>query len=877
MLKLKHPSTSPFEHESLAAIGQRHNAGTRTCAELVPWLFACNQQTLVCKDSSLLAAFEYSGPDTDSITAGSMLKLIEDLTQSLVGLSHQPITLWWTVYRRQISGYDTLPLPDLYAQMVDDERRRAFEQSGSYLNHHYLTIARPPEAGLDRFSGRLSHALSHDGLPLYKAFWQAVRGTFSDQYAFAYTADELDHQVEDFEGLLSALLAGLPNLKCTRLSGYRLGAFLHAACSPCAEDKTTTGISDHPFLDVALPDTEVIPGHDFLSFEGNGCKRYALALSVPVARENWPDQIAPTTLDDLLKINGELTLSHVFRLASRVRAERFIDSMRKYHDNRRLDIRGLLSAALKKGDTEHVGQNRARAQAANEADTLRGAVSMGQEAYGWYNLTILAWSPVFAAGGPDAAQAASAAHSAYTQASATCKAAEDIMRAAHFMPVREKLHALSAFTVTIPGMWSECARWAFIDAQILARLAPLRTVAQGERYNPHLSQEMGMDCPALATFPTEYGPPFHFTGYFNDVGHVLLCGDSGSGKTAFLNLSWTLFRKYPGAMIYLFDKDYSSRIPVLMQGGTYLDIQPENEHSARFNPVALLAHERHFEWLKDWILFLGSLRGYTPNAQGDAQLVNALRATRHIDRKLWQLHAIYSQLPDGSFKQQLAAWVGSGAYAHYFDNLEDSFASTSIMGIELGKIIHNSLVAPALLDLCFYQIDDTLTRNRLNGKIAPTFIGLPEVWHLLDNPRFANKIVDWVSTLRKKLGCVWMDTQSPESYLNSPVYPSLRDNVPTCIFLPPSGNLAPSQREALETGFGLHAGQIHGIEKGTRKRDYFITQKNGFARRLSLTLDRRTLAILRSELSAQAIFERHYRSGHAAWQARYFEEMTHVS
>lgn len=100
------------------------------------------------------------------------------------------------------------------------------------------------------------------------------------------------------------------------------------------------------------------------------------------------------------------------------------------------------------------------------------------------------------------------------------------------------------------------------------------------------------------------------------------------------------------------------------------------------------------------------------------------------------------------------------------------------MGIELGKIIHNSLVAPALLDLCFYQIDDTLTRNRLNGKIAPTFIGLPEVWHLLDNPRFANKIVDWVSTLRKKLGCVWMDTQSPESYLDSPVYPSLRDNVP---------------------------------------------------------------------------------------------------
>ncbi|MCX8566934.1 MAG: type IV secretion system protein VirB4 [Glomeribacter sp. 1016415] len=875
MLKLKPPKTSALEQESP---GQRRSSDTRTCSELVPWLFACNPATVVCKDSSLLAAFEYSGPDTDSITAGEMLKLIEDLTQTLISLSRQPLTLWWTVQRRRISGYDTLPLPDLYAQIVDDERRQAFAQSGSHLNRHYLTIIRPPEAGLDRFSGRLSHALSHDGLPLYKALLQALRGTFSDQYAFAYTAAELHHQIEEFEALLGHLLAGLPNLKCSRLSGAQLSAFLHATCSPCAENQTSVDLSDHPFLDLALPDTEIIPGHDFLSFEGNGRKRYAVALSIPVARENWPDQVAPTTLDDLLKVQGELTINQVYRLVSQARAERFINSMRKYHDNRQLDVRGLLSAALKKGNSDQVRHNLARAQAASETDALHGEVSMGQQAYGWYNLTILAWSPVFEAGGPDSIQSASAERAAYAQASATCKAAEAILRTAHFTPVREKLHALSAFSVTIPGMWRECARWAFIDAQVLARLAPLRTVAQGERYNLHLSREMGIACPALATFPTEYGTPFHFTGYFDDVGHVLLCGDSGSGKTSFLNLSWTLFRKYSGATIYLFDKDYSSRIPVLMQGGTYLDIAPEHgESTICFNPIALLAHERHLEWLKDWILFLGSLRGYQPGAQDDMQLLNVLRATRNIDRALWRLCAIYSQLPDGPFKQQLASWVGDGAYAHYFDNLEDSFTATNLIGIEVGKIIHHPLVAPPLLDLCFYRLDDTLTMNRLNGAIAPTFIGLPEVWHLLDNPRFAKKIVDWISTLRKKLGSVWMDTQSPESYLHSPVYPSLRDNVPTCIFLPPSGSFNPSQRAALETGLGLHAGQIQGIEKGTRKRDYFITQKNGFARRISLALDLRTLAILRSELSAQAIFERHYRSGHPAWRARYFEEMTHAT
>ncbi|RYP44831.1 hypothetical protein DL770_011457 [Monosporascus sp. CRB-9-2] len=122
-----------------------------------------------------------------------------------------------------------------------------------------------------------------------------------------------------------------------RLAGKRLGGFMHAVCSPPSDHITELDIPETPALDQAMCDTEITPGHDYLHFYSNGRQRYGIATGIPGKRDYWPSNASPKTLDDLLKIKGELTISHCFRVSSPSAAKRFIDSIRKYHEGQRFD------------------------------------------------------------------------------------------------------------------------------------------------------------------------------------------------------------------------------------------------------------------------------------------------------------------------------------------------------------------------------------------------------------------------------------------------------------------------------------------------------------------------------------------------------------
>ncbi|SHK82530.1 type IV secretion system protein VirB4 [Paraburkholderia terricola] len=167
----------------------------------------------------------------------------------------------------------------------------------------------------------------------------------------------------------------------------------------------------------------------------------------------------------------------------------------------------------------------------------------------------------------------------------------------------------------------------------------------------------------------------------------------------------------------------------------------------------------------------------------------------------------------------------------------------------------------------------SLEQRRANGVIGPTLVMLPEIWNLLDDESFARQIGNWIVTMRKKLGCVWMDAQSPEQVSSSAIWPQIRDNVLVRVFVPVE-NFTPSAKTAYQRDFGLSDGQIRTIQKLVAKRDYFIAEQGDASRRISVPLDPRTIAILRSEMSAQIMFDRHLHSGLPDWKERYIEEAT---
>ncbi|MFP3562918.1 VirB4 family type IV secretion system protein [Paraburkholderia sp. SIMBA_030] len=870
---------SPFDAESLAQVARRTDGERRSTAEMVPWLFRFSDTLIVNKDSSLMATYEFSGPDADALSSRHVLELMENLVTSLRDIARRPVTVWWTVHRRRSARYLSAPMPDPVSQRVDDAQRETFERAANYTNRHFVTFTLAPQVGIDRFAGKVTHGMTHDGLSVVQALMQAVRGPFSDQYLFAYKASELAAVVETFENILFGFVAGNPRLDCRRLGGPALGAFMHACCSPPSDHVQAVPVPDIPALDLAMCDTELRPGHDYLHFYSHGRQRFAIAAGVPARRDFWPDTVLPVSLDGLLKVPGELTISHCFRLTTPTAAMRFIDSVRRYHEGRRLDTRSLLAATLRGGDTSGARRNASRSAAADDANRRVGKVEMAEEMYGYYNLSVLSFSPVFETTPFDDDEAVEAA---WTQAVSTHRAVEEALRAAHFTPVRETLHAFSAFATSIPGMWRECARWSFIDTAALARLLPLRGVSDGHRINGHLTKETGTLCPALAAFPTEFGTPYWFTAFLGDVGHMLVCGRTGFGKTIFMLLCATLFRKYPNAYLVGFDKDLSMRIPTILQGGRYMQFDHDAagvcaDERARMNPLVLLANLRHMEFLVEWIVMLAQQRGtYRVTASDRREMEAALAATRsRTDRRLWRLRTVHASLPAGPLADELALWVGESIHAHYFDNVDDSFDDSSNSGrwvsMATDRILASPVIARPFLSYVTYRIQDSLNERRAQGVMGPTLVMLPEIWNLLDDDAFATQIGNWIVTMRKKLGCVWMDAQSPEQVSSSKIWPQIRDNVLVRVFVPVE-NFTPSAKAAYQRDFGLSEGQIRTIQQLVAKRDYFITEQGGASRRVSVPLDPASIAILRSEMSAQLMFDRHLRSGLENWKDRYIAE-----
>ena len=127
-------------------------------------------------------------------------------------------------------------------------------------------------------------------------------------------------------------------------------------------------------------------------------------------------------------------------------------------------------------------------------------------------------------------------------------------------------------------------------------------------------------------------------------------------------------------------------------------------------------------------------------------------------------------------------------------------------------------VAPALSYL-FDRLE-----ARFDGR--PTLLLLDEAWLFLDHPLFAERLRDWLKTLRKKNVSVVFATQSLSDIETSTIAPAVIESCPSRIFLPNARAREAGVRTAYE-GFGLNDRQIDIIATATPKRDYYYQSSIG--------------------------------------------------
>ena len=338
--------------------------------------------------------------------------------------------------------------------------------------------------------------------------------------------------------------------------------------------------------------------------------------------------------------------------------------------------------------------------------------------------------------------------------------------------VREKINMEPAYWAQLPCNSEFMARRCVVNTLNIASFASFHNYPSGQRKKNHWGD-------AVTVLNTVSGTPFFFNFHVRDVGHSMIIGPTGAGKTVLLNFLCAQAQKFK-CRLFFFDKDRGAEIFIRAIGGRYAT--PDAARPSGFNPLQLEDNSSNRAFLIEFLKILVSPDGKNLPAQEMDRIKEAIEGNYKLplnQRRLRNIAPFMGLSGPGSLAGRLEMWHSAGSHARLFDNMEDriDFTSSRTFGIEMNKILQDKAsLGPVLLYL-FHRI-----QSSLDG--SPTMIVLDEAWALIGNPIFAPKIKDWLKVLRKLNTFVVFATQSVEDAAKSSISDTLVQQTATQIFLP---------------------------------------------------------------------------------------------
>lgn len=407
--------------------------------------------------------------------------------------------------------------------------------------------------------------------------------------------------------------------------------------------------------------------------------------------------------------------------------------------------------------------------------------------------------------------------------------------------VRETVNLEASYWGQLPGNMSYLIRKSTINTYNLASFASMHNYPLGKVTGNHWGEY-------VTVLETTSGTPFFFNFHVRDVGHTLIIGPTGAGKTVLMNFLCAQAQKFK-PRLYFFDKDRGAEIFLRAIGGVYTKIDPGQQ--CNFNPLLLPDTGENRTFLLEWLKILVTVNGETLSAEDLKLLTQAISGNfrlNHKDRRLSNIVAFLGMDGPGTLAGRIAMWHGLGSHAKIFDNEVDNIdlSSARVFGFEMAELLKDPTSLSPVLLYIFHRINLSL-----DG--LPTMIVLDEAWALIDNPIFAPKIKDWLKVLRKLNTFVVFATQSVEDAIKSRISDTLIQQTATQIFLP---NLKAT--EAYRTGFMLSQREYEIIKTTDPSARFFLIKQgiNSVVGRVSLSGMTRIINVLSGRTETVLLLDR---------------------
>lgn len=758
----------------------------RAFAELLSYAVLYNPKTVYHKDGGFSAHYIYVSPDVDSST-DDMLDHNAATWQKAIGALEDG----WMIETNLISDESqiyapTQLYPDAVSALIDDERRVAFESEGRHYNSTcYLSLTYvPPSVIAKKLAGYVLDKGERE-----KA---GENSPITKEYQF-------------FERKVSEFLSQLVHLKTIeRLENDKLITFLHR-CITGSKHKLKAPDCGY-FLDCYLSSQDFLGG--FLPKMGD---KYVQVVSL----DDLPVATYPTILDALNYWNIEYRWSSRVITLSASAASKIIQRLRTKWSSKAIGIMGVIKQSA--GLNSRLDD--ASMEKVQQAEDAIFESNSGRVRHGYMTSVIVLMH-----------------EDRNTLQDIAKKLADEISKLGWKARI-ESANNTEGYLGSIPGHGCYNVRKPLVDSFYMSHALPTSSVYQGERFAPCPFYQK--NSPALLYTTTKGMRPYYFNSHVSDVGHTMILGPTGAGKSTLIALLGCQFRKYRDSRIVVLDKDYSNRIWLKSLGGQYYDLAKDN---AQFAPFAGLAdyesgsreYDAEFQFLVKWLSEICELAGVkqTPDAIDAIQV--ALQALSRADKSNLNLSLLSPQ--DRDIRQAIVNFNGP-VVSKLLGGSIDSIGNSDVIGFAMDGLLKlDEKIYIPIVRAIFHRLTKLFADRR------PTLLVLEEAWSFLKFPIFENMLEDWLLTLRKFNVAVYFVTQNLSHVVDSKISGTIKESCATSIYLPNSKMGDPSVAQKY-LHFGLNPQQVAIIGNAMPKQEYYVTSVKG-NRLIDLNLGPLTLAFI---------------------------------
>jgi type IV secretion/conjugal transfer VirB4 family ATPase len=732
--------------------------------DFLPWAALVDEGIILNKDGSFQRTAKFRGPDLDSAVPAELVAIAGRLNNALRRLESG-----WAIFveaqRHSAVAYPPNTFPDVASALVDTERRAQFEEAGAhYESSYFLTfLFLPPAEGV-----AMTERLLYEG---------SNRTVGSDAFeVLRGFVDRTNRVLQLVEGFMP---------ECTWLDDQETLTYLHSTVST---KRHRVRVPEIPmYLDALLADQPLIGGLEPML--GSAHLRVLTIVGFPTAT-------TPGILDDLNRLAFAYRWSTRAIMLDKTDATKLLMRIRRQWFAKRKSVAAILKEVMTNEASALLDTD--AHNKAIDADAALQELGSDQIGEAFVTATITVWD-----GDP-------------ATADEKLRLVEKVIQGRDFTCMVETVNAVEAWLGSLPGHVYANVRQPPLSTLNLAHMIPLSTVWAGEARDHHFK------APPLFLAKTEGSTPFRFSLHVGDVGHTLVVGPTGAGKSVLLALMALQFRRYPNSQIFAFDFGCSVRAATIAMGGDWHDIggvlSGESSEFVELQPLAAIDDPSERGWALEWIsAILGRERvEVTPEVKDHLwSALTSLASAPIPERTLTGLSVL---LQSNVLKRAFQPYCLGGPYGRLLDAEFERLGESSVQAFETDGLI-GTAVTPAVLSYLFHRIE-----GRFDGR--PTLLIIDEGWLALDDREFAGQLREWLKTLRKKNASVVFATQSLADIDGSAIAPAIIESCPTRILLPNDRAIEP-QITAIYRRFGLNDRQIEILARATPKRDYYCQSRRG--------------------------------------------------